>query len=106
MATPSVKVAASRCSLKAFWTPRSRPRSPPACPGQPSREPPASPDGRAWHCEPMDRAALTSRRWDCVVVGGGHNGLAAAAYLAGAGRSVVVIERRAQVGGACTLERP
>jgi len=49
---------------------------------------------------------LTSRRWDCVVVGGGHNGLAAAAYLAGGGLSVVVLERRAVLGGACTLERP
>ena len=41
-----------------------------------------------------------------VVVGAGHNGLTAAAYLARAGRSVLVLERRAQVGGACTLERP
>jgi phytoene dehydrogenase-like protein len=53
-----------------------------------------------------DLAALTDRRWDCVVVGGGHNGLAAAAYLAGADLSVLVLERRATVGGACTLERP
>jgi phytoene dehydrogenase-like protein len=41
-----------------------------------------------------------------VVVGGGHNGLTAAAYLARAGLTVVVLERRDQVGGACTLERP
>jgi phytoene dehydrogenase-like protein len=41
-----------------------------------------------------------------VVVGGGHNGLAAAAYLARAGLSVVVFERRHQLGGACTFERP
>jgi phytoene dehydrogenase-like protein len=40
------------------------------------------------------------------VVGGGHNGLACAAYLARAGLEVVVLERRGQVGGACTLERP
>ncbi len=51
-------------------------------------------------------AELTDRTWDCVVVGGGHNGLAAAAYLAGAGLSVVVLERRDWLGGACTLERP
>ena len=40
------------------------------------------------------------------MVGGGHNGLTAAAYLARAGRSVLVIERREVLGGACTLERP
>ncbi len=37
---------------------------------------------------------------------GGHNGLAAAAYLARAGKSVLVLERRERLGGACTLERP
>jgi phytoene dehydrogenase-like protein len=41
-----------------------------------------------------------------VVVGGGHNGLTAAAYLARAGLGVLVLERRSQIGGACTLERP
>jgi len=49
---------------------------------------------------------LTARPWDAVVVGGGHNGLTAAAYLARAGRSVLVLERREQLGGACTIERP
>ena len=37
---------------------------------------------------------------DVVVVGGGHNGLTAAAYLARAGRSVLLLERSPQVGGA------
>ena len=49
---------------------------------------------------------LAAQSWDAVVVGGGHNGLTAAAYLARAGRTVLVLERRDQVGGACTLERP
>ena len=43
---------------------------------------------------------------DAVIVGGGHNGLVAAAYLARAGRSVLVLERRDRVGGAAVSERP
>ena len=54
----------------------------------------------------MTTSDLTARRWDAVIVGAGHNGLTAAAYLARAGRSVLVLERRDQVGGACTLEEP
>lgn len=49
-------------------------------------------------------ATLDRQRWDAVVVGGGHNGLTAAAYLAGAGKSVLVLERRDRLGGAATLE--
>lgn len=46
------------------------------------------------------------RAWDVVVVGAGHNGLTAAAYLAIEGLSVLVLERRDRVGGACTIEEP
>jgi phytoene dehydrogenase-like protein len=42
--------------------------------------------------------------YDAVIVGGGHNGLVAAAYLARAGRSVLVLERRDELGGAAVSE--
>lgn len=51
-------------------------------------------------------AAVRSRRYDVVIVGGGHNALVAATYLARAGRSVVVLERLDHVGGAAVSERP
>jgi phytoene dehydrogenase-like protein len=41
---------------------------------------------------------------DAVIVGGGHNGLVAAFYLARAGRRPLVLERRPLVGGACVTE--
>ncbi|MGD0791827.1 MAG: FAD-dependent oxidoreductase, partial [Terriglobales bacterium] len=41
---------------------------------------------------------------DVIIVGGGHNGLVAAFYLAKAGFKPLVLERRAQVGGAAITE--
>jgi phytoene dehydrogenase-like protein len=48
--------------------------------------------------------ALKQDALDVVVIGGGHNGLVCAAYLAGAGLSVGVVERRRVVGGAAVTE--
>ncbi|MGV9420772.1 phytoene desaturase family protein [Streptomyces sp. NPDC003674] len=47
-----------------------------------------------------------TRSYDAVIVGGGHNGLVAAAYLARAGRSVLVLERLGHTGGAAVSTRP
>ena len=43
-------------------------------------------------------------RYDAIVIGGGHNGLTCAAYLARAGRKVMVLERRHVLGGAAVTE--
>ncbi len=48
--------------------------------------------------------STNSAAFDAVVVGGGHNGLTCAAYLAAAGMSVCVVERRAVLGGAAVTE--
>jgi phytoene dehydrogenase-like protein len=55
---------------------------------------------------PAPLSELAGKSWDAIIVGAGHNGLACAAYLARAGRRVLVLESRARVGGACTIEEP
>ena len=47
---------------------------------------------------------MASALYDTIIVGAGHNGLVTAAYLARAGQSVLVLERRELVGGACVTE--
>ncbi|MEU2620668.1 NAD(P)/FAD-dependent oxidoreductase [Streptomyces sp. NPDC007157] len=54
----------------------------------------------------MPPATEPSRTYDAIIVGGGHNGLVAAAYLARAGRTVLVLERLARTGGAAVSTRP
>jgi phytoene dehydrogenase-like protein len=44
------------------------------------------------------------KSYDAIVIGGGHNGLTAAAYLARAGLTTLVLERRDVVGGCCVTE--
>src|SRR5438046_2376018 len=45
-----------------------------------------------------------NNKYDCIVIGGGHNGLVNAAYLARAGKRVLVLERRHVLGGAAVTE--
>ncbi|HEY9785381.1 MAG TPA: NAD(P)/FAD-dependent oxidoreductase [Candidatus Obscuribacterales bacterium] len=45
-----------------------------------------------------------NQEYDAIIIGGGHNGLITAGYLALAGFKVVVLERRSVVGGACVTE--
>ncbi|MBM4264799.1 MAG: NAD(P)/FAD-dependent oxidoreductase [Deltaproteobacteria bacterium] len=47
---------------------------------------------------------MASRRYDAIVIGAGHNGLITAAYLAKAGKKVLVLERRSIVGGIAVTE--
>jgi phytoene dehydrogenase-like protein len=49
---------------------------------------------------------LAAERWDVIIVGGGHNGLSCAAYLARADKRVLVLEALNRIGGACTIEEP
>src|SRR6266849_6896088 len=49
-------------------------------------------------------AASMRSKYDVIVIGGGHNGLVNAAYLARAGKKVLVLERRHLVGGAAVTE--
>ena len=48
----------------------------------------------------------SANRYDAIVIGGGHNGLVAAAYLAKAGARVVVCEARHKTGGAAATDQP
>ena len=73
--------------------------------------------GRAAKTAQAARAAQAARRaktpgasgpadYDAIIVGGGHNGLVAAAYLARSGARTLVLETRPKTGGAATTEAP
>src|SRR4029077_8029204 len=55
----------------------------------------------AW---PTEEEPAMAASFDAIVIGAGHNGLVTACYLARAGYSVLVLERRYVVGGACVTE--
>lgn len=60
------------------------------------------PDAEVYSSIKKDPAG--SETWDAVIIGGGHNGLVCAAYLAKVGRRVLVLERRPVLGGAAVTE--
>ncbi len=64
-----------------------------------------NPDLEQPDLEQPDPEQPDAERYDAVVVGAGHNGLTAAAYLARAGRSVLVLEAADHVGGAAVSEQ-
>ncbi|MCC5036934.1 NAD(P)/FAD-dependent oxidoreductase [Streptomyces sp. WAC 00631] len=73
---------------------------------------PTTPEPTAPEPSPREPAASSAPAapargaYDAVIVGGGHNALVAAAYLARAGRSVLLLERLDRVGGAAVSTRP
>src|SRR5256884_1332000 len=54
----------------------------------------------------VDILGRVPREYDAIIVGGGHNGLATAAYLGRAGLTTLVLERRGVLGGAAVSEHP
>jgi phytoene dehydrogenase-like protein len=65
---------------------------------------------RAQFVSPSSRDAITSmstikKRYDVVILGAGHNGLVAAAYLTRAGLSVLLLEKNDYIGGATTSQK-
>ena len=79
--------------------------SPTVLPPAAEFEPPFKPVVR-WTRPGGSRGTVVSNTYDAIVIGGGHNGLVAAAYLAKAGARVVVCEARHKTGGAAATDQP
>src|SRR5262249_35055975 len=62
--------------------------------------------GRIGSREPERTHRVASNRYDAIVIGGGHNGLVAGAYLAKAGARTLVCEARHKIGGAAATDQP
>src|SRR4029079_18613324 len=104
----------SSAGLRSTFVPPDSPPVRAVSPGPASIEPPGGAAGRplargtrapSGHFRarrnPSDMMAVPmSKTYDAIVIGGGHNGLTHAAYLARAGRKVLVLERRPRLGGA------
>src|ERR1700683_1527148 len=54
----------------------------------------------------LEADSMAAESYDAIVVGGGHNGLVAAAYLAKTGAKTLILEARSTTGGAATTEAP
>ncbi len=86
-----------RAAVRSLWGSKSVSSGPLPTPLGSTSEKYARPD-------PAARAAVSERERDVIIVGGGHNGLVAAAYLAKQGLDVLVLERRSMLGGAAVTE--
>src|SRR3989441_9218204 len=84
--------SASQAALPAAQPPCRRPRPPVQCPLS------------VLLLRELSSQPTMSSSYDVIVIGGGHNGLVNAAYLARAGKKVLVLERRHVLGGAAVTE--